>query len=246
MNVGDMVKNWDGWAATDPMWAILTDPSKTGQRWDPAEFFETGEQFVAERMKWFQEQHIGLGRGRALDFGCGVGRLTNALGGYFDEAHGVDISAGMVARARELCRRPDRVKFFQNPRSDLATFETGAYDFVFSCIALQHIPSKFQLNYIGDFMRLLNEGGVAWFQTVHTGGLRALVPNRIVELVRSLRNRGRVFIPMYAVTRAQIEALCVRNGCRLLHQVSRPPADARERFIADVYVVGKGATRKTA
>ena len=37
---------------------------------------------------------------RALDFGCGVGRLTRALGMRFESAFGVDISAGMVEQAQ--------------------------------------------------------------------------------------------------------------------------------------------------
>ena len=41
-------------------------------------------------------------RDRALDFGCGVGRLTRALGTRFESALGVDISAGMIEQARRL------------------------------------------------------------------------------------------------------------------------------------------------
>lgn len=45
-------------------------------------------------------RHVATGR-RALDFGCGAGRSTRYLRGLGFETIGVDISAAMVARARE-------------------------------------------------------------------------------------------------------------------------------------------------
>lgn len=40
-------------------------------------------------------------RGVALDFGCGVGRLTRALAAFFDRATGVDISSSMIEEAKK-------------------------------------------------------------------------------------------------------------------------------------------------
>ena len=65
--------------ADGSLWAILTEPSKWFGRWDEGEFFETGVKQIAGVMETIQSLGIDVARGRALDFGCGVGRLTQAL-----------------------------------------------------------------------------------------------------------------------------------------------------------------------
>lgn len=54
---------------------------------------------------------------RALDFGCGVGRLTQALGARFDEVVGIDISSSKVKLAEELNTSPN-CKFVVNNVAD--------------------------------------------------------------------------------------------------------------------------------
>ena len=81
MPVDDLEQNWDDLGRRDPMWAILTSPNKRKNRWDEDEFFATGVEVVAEVMAGLDGLGIVVSRRRALDFGCGVGRLTQALRG---------------------------------------------------------------------------------------------------------------------------------------------------------------------
>ena len=83
-----------------------------------------------------------LAQGVALDFGCGVGRLTRALGTRFEQAVGVDISEAMVAQATPAERAVPACEFRVNTAFDLTQFETGSFDFVYSSIVLQHLPSR--------------------------------------------------------------------------------------------------------
>ena len=92
MNVRQMTQNWAEWGRKDPLWAVLTDPEKSGERWDTQEFFETGSAQIRRDLKWLDERSIEVCFGKALDFGCGVGRLSRALAERFSEVHGVDIS----------------------------------------------------------------------------------------------------------------------------------------------------------
>ena len=87
------------------MWSILTASGKEGRRWEPEEFFETGRVEINRLLATLG--HLGLmpHRGTALDFGCGVGRLTRALAESFDHATGIDISEEMVAEALSAARR---------------------------------------------------------------------------------------------------------------------------------------------
>src|SRR6266700_763326 len=94
----DLTERWDRAGRTDPFWAVLSWRGKRGNRWLSDEFFETGIQEIALVMA--HADRLGLdGHERALDFGCGPGRLTQALTRYFDEVDGVDISPSMIELA---------------------------------------------------------------------------------------------------------------------------------------------------
>ena len=80
MNIKRMRDNWNKWGETDPLFAILTDPQKQGGKWKLEEFFETGAREINDVMSYVEGLSIPLERQRALDFGCGVGRLTQGSG----------------------------------------------------------------------------------------------------------------------------------------------------------------------
>src|ERR1700748_2560639 len=76
--------DWDSLAQRDVLAAILTDESKSGGKWDVTEFMATGDAEIETVL-----QHlviVGLQPdpdGAVLDFGCGVGRVTQALARRF-------------------------------------------------------------------------------------------------------------------------------------------------------------------
>ncbi len=78
-NFEKLQNTWDGFGKIDPLWAILTQPDKRNNKWDINEFFKTGEEEITQVMEYINSLHISLSRNKALDFGCGVGRLTQAL-----------------------------------------------------------------------------------------------------------------------------------------------------------------------
>src|SRR4051794_36724839 len=100
MHVDQQARDWNELAQLDPHWAILTSPGKRFGGWDSGEFFATGTAEADVLMNRIAP--IGLPREhtRALDFGCGLGRMTRALARDFDECVGVDISEDMVNGAR--------------------------------------------------------------------------------------------------------------------------------------------------
>ncbi len=239
MNVQEMADNWNAWGMQDPMFAILTDPEKDHGRWTEQEFFATGAEQVNRRLNWLRNAGIEVPRGTALDFGCGIGRLTNALAAHFAEVHGVDISASMIQRAREVCKFPKKIKYFQNTTSNLSCFKDGQYDFIYSELVLQHIPPRFQLSYIREFLRLLSPKGVALFQTLHAVGWRAFFPDFVVEGYRRWKYKKEAFFPTYAVGPKAVKQIISRSACVLLAHEMVEPRAAPERFLCDVYLTGK-------
>ena len=154
---------WESWAQADPLWAILSDPARRGRQWDVEEFFATGKPDIDLALSQAGRFGLPARRGRALDFGCGVGRLTQALGAEFEHADGVDISDTMIDLARQYNKLGERCVYHVNLAADLALFEDRTMDFVFSTIVLQHVPPQHAATYITEFVRLLAPGGAAVF-----------------------------------------------------------------------------------
>ena len=158
-------QDWNELAQLDPYWAILTSPGKRFGRWDSDEFFATG---VAEAdMVMVRADELGhpQERRRALDFGCGLGRMTRALAGRFEACVGVDISENMVQGARELNADVEGASFVVNRADNLGRFPDQSFDFVYSTIVLQHVPDRHAIeSYIAEFCRVLRPGGLAVFQ----------------------------------------------------------------------------------
>ena len=98
----------DGWeehARHDPLWAILSRDDKRGREWDIDEFFTVGAYDVDRIIKELADQGIRPQTASALDFGCGVGRLTQALVDHFDHVVGVDVSPTMIGLSILIARR---------------------------------------------------------------------------------------------------------------------------------------------
>src|SRR6266705_3356320 len=60
---------------------------------------------------------------RALEVGCGPGRLMLPMSRHFAEIHGVDVSDEMIRIARELLRGVPNAHAHVNNGTDLAMFE---------------------------------------------------------------------------------------------------------------------------
>ncbi|WP_460404671.1 class I SAM-dependent methyltransferase [Actinophytocola sediminis] len=163
MSFDDVRRDWVRLAEQDPLWAVYVAADKRGGRWDPAQFLETGRVDVAGAVSWLAEIGAGPRWGRVLDFGCGAGRLTQALSAYADEVVGVDVAPAMLATARTL-DPPANCRFVLNEASDLSAFDTGGFDLVYSELVLQHLPRRVIEGYLREFARVLAPGGVALLQ----------------------------------------------------------------------------------
>ncbi len=81
MDMKDLEGIWEAHARHDPLWAILSDPTKKNRGWEIDRFFESGEREVRFLLRDLEK--IPFDKRDALDFGCGVGRLTHALSRHF-------------------------------------------------------------------------------------------------------------------------------------------------------------------
>lgn len=156
---------WEEIAKEDPLWAILSHPSRKYGRWSEREFFRRGAKRIDKFLTHGSRFNRPLGHHEALDFGCGVGRLTRPLAEHFDRVTGVDISETMIRRARDLNAGIANVTFRRNGRADLSIFPDATFDLVACDLVLQHLPDKATVHrYLGEFVRVLKPGGLLVFQ----------------------------------------------------------------------------------
>ena len=96
MNLNELQKNWNRLGKQDPLWAVISYPDKKGRKWVPEQFFQMGKDDIANFFEYLTNLGIVVRRRHALDFGCGVGRLTQALAPHFEEVVAVDIAPSMI------------------------------------------------------------------------------------------------------------------------------------------------------
>ncbi len=159
-----LARNWEALGDADPLFGVLSDPTKQHGRWQTDEFLETGRAHVRKLLRILGEHGVTYDRGTCLDFGCGPGRLTIPLSEVFARTVGVDVAKSMVAAARRLAGRTDRCEFLVNRRPDLGQFKDASFDVVHSCLVLQHIPPDVTKGYIAEFLRVARPGGLVVFQ----------------------------------------------------------------------------------
>lgn len=243
MSLDKVRRDWTRLGATDPLWAVHVAPGKRGGRWASDEFLETGRAEIADAMRWLER--LGLRRrwDRVLDFGCGAGRLSQALAEQANEVVGVDISAPMLDVARRLDRSDGRCVFVLNDTSDLTRFSDQSFDLVYSSLVLQHLPAKLIENYLGEFVRVLKPGGVALLHCTTSplwtikGMVWRFVPAGLVRLAQRVVLGYPAPMRMTGMAPERIRAVLARHGGEVIDTITEDNVSAHWRCTR--YVVGR-------
>jgi SAM-dependent methyltransferase len=220
--------------ARDPYYAVI---NHDGYRLDQAaedaraRFDASGEEDVARTVgeirrfvdPAFHPRH-------AVDFGCGVGRLTIPLSRLCDQVTGVDISQAMLDEARRNgeARGAANVALRTSAEFFAERDAAGTVDFVHSYIVFQHIAPRAGLWLAEALIRRLARGGIGALhftfarraplvrRLVHR--LRRTVPgvNHLANLVQR-RPLSEPIIPMNNYDVSRILMLLGDQGCAHVH-----------------------------
>jgi SAM-dependent methyltransferase len=178
-------------------------------------------------------------RERALDFGCGAGRLSRALGRYYGEVLGLDIAPSMIELARSLHREHDHCRFAVNERDDLSDLPDASFDLVLTLLVLQHMRPEYALRYVREFVRVLRPGGVLVMQVpsgrrgeARWGRRLARALDRVIPGSRFARRRERrrarrgarpgPHMETYAIPEREIVALLEQLDARAIRTRREP------------------------
>jgi len=172
--VRDTDLDWQLISARDPFYGVLTNERYLTENLTPAvvaEFYESGRIDIDHTVDALRElSGDPFAPEVALDFGCGVGRLTFAMAGYARRVVGVDVAEPMleVGRQQAAQRGVGNVDL----QTDLPVV---GVDWVNSVIVFQHIPPDRGQRVFDDLVRLLRPGGYLSLQLTffrdrrHTG-----------------------------------------------------------------------------
>jgi SAM-dependent methyltransferase len=168
MDAGHMRRFWDARAREDAFFFV----DNTGRYGAPdtERFWFSGQQTLAA----FSER-LGVAVGSndvVLDIGCGIGRLTRALAARGREVLALDVSADMLAQAKELNCQLENVIWLQGDGVSLAPVEPASVDAIVSYVVFQHIPDPaITLGYVREMGRVLRPGGWSAFQVSNDPGV---------------------------------------------------------------------------
>jgi 2-polyprenyl-3-methyl-5-hydroxy-6-metoxy-1,4-benzoquinol methylase len=151
----DTQADWELIARHDALWAVLSAKKYSKSHLTPQareEFFRTGVDLVDNILKRAESLFGPIVRGTAIDFGCGVGRLTIPLARQFTEVLGLDVSETMLNQARENCRGVGitNASFLQSPGALSEIAANHSIDFLISYITFQHIPERIGYDIFGQ------------------------------------------------------------------------------------------------
>ena len=178
-----MRRDWDERARENARYYVATGQ----ENWSDEEFYRSGE-ITVEQQILNDPGNIYQGKDpkqmRVLEIGCGAGRITRALAGLFGEVYAVDISEEMVRQANLALRGFPKAHALRNNGNDLSVVqehwrarygdEPPSFDFAFSIIVFQHIPSREIIeSYVREVNRLLRPGALFKFQVQGDPTVRA-------------------------------------------------------------------------
>ena len=185
---------WERFGSEDPYFGVVTDDRYHLASLDAdarAAFFRSGEDHVDHVMEQIDRHLCSRQRfERALDFGCGVGRLVVPLSKRVGHVTGADVSESMLTEAQSNCDSfgLDNVSLVRTD-DELLNLEDGAFDFVHSFIVLQHIEPRRGVGIVRRLVDLMAVDGVAMLHLTYAKSYRVKRANvMLVERVPYLEN----------------------------------------------------------
>ncbi|TDY25501.1 methyltransferase family protein [Paraburkholderia sp. BL6665CI2N2] len=225
-------REWEKFGASDPYYGVLSHDRFKGGNTDQTardDFFSSGEVHVTQCFSIIEKElDANFEPHRALDFGCGVGRITIPLARRIDRVVGLDVSDSMLVEAKKNCQRSglDNVDLLES--DDRLMNLNGSFDFIHSFIVFQHIPTNRGEAILMEMISHLTDGGIgalhftyaspgpAWKRVYRR--VRAAIP--LVHNFANLAQRRQFGYPLMQMNEYDVNKLLLilqKHGCHRVH-----------------------------
>lgn len=164
----NIAREWRKFGETEPHWSVVTGnefkPENISQNLEA--FYDLGREDVAYIIAALKRNRIWKGDSvNALDFGCGVGRLSLNLTPHVAHVTGIDISEAHLVHARQRAKQTNaRNVTFKSIDTIDSIDALPQFDLIISLIVLQHNPPPLMVVLLNKLLSRLTAGGVAVIQ----------------------------------------------------------------------------------
>lgn len=223
---------WEALGRDDGDWAVLTVPERRQGGWaeNLDAFYTSGVDEIAECLKLAEPRNFA----KALDYGAGTGRLSQALASKFGEVTSLDVSDAMLETLRQRAGDKGVTNISASLVDDFVPY--GDHDFAISLLVLQHLPTRAA---VADAVALIA-------QSLRPGGVGVLeIPERALLFRAKVQPRFRLYtalrmlgfspgklhqlgysgISMLTIDGVTARAMFERCGLTVVDQVARPDRD---------------------
>ncbi|WP_295400183.1 class I SAM-dependent methyltransferase [uncultured Thiocystis sp.] len=160
---------WSGLGEVEPHFSVLSTPQFKPHNLpdNEAAFYATGKAEVTHLLDRLRAMGVPpVPESHAVEFGCGVGRVTRFLADAFTQVTAFDISQPHLQLARQYLDH-DAVRNVTLRRvDDIAGLEVPEHDVFYSKLVFQHNPPPVIRILLEKLLSHLRPGGVAVFQLV--------------------------------------------------------------------------------
>jgi len=192
---------WERMGAVEPYYGVKPERGYLRHNLDAAaraEFFRTGEHQLEQTMRIIRERFDrNFNPTRALDYGCGVGRVLVPLARRVKQVVGCDVSSSMLNESRANCDRCGLTNVSYVRADDQLSAVEGSFDFIFSDAVFQHIhPLRTDL-ILRALLNRLDEGGICVVGfVIDTPSIQRLARwiNRTIPLVDRIVTSARGYL----------------------------------------------------
>ena len=156
-------REWEKYGSQDPYYGVLSDAQYSKGNLGKAEkekFFRTGKDHIDHVIDSATAFFGPPDTRRALDFGCGVGRLVIPLSARFEEVVGLDVSSSMLEEARLNCGERELGNVSLKVSDGRFEEFRNRISFLHSFIVFQHILPEQGMRLFGALVDSLDAGGI--------------------------------------------------------------------------------------
>lgn len=221
MKINELKDSWELIAQAEPYYGVLTNERNKSINIDLKKFFNSGKIKIRKVLSRLETIDRKFQYNICLDFGCGVGRLSQALCDKFDKVIGVDISQSMIELANRHNQHTYNCNYLLNETNNLDQFESNSFDMIISLLTLQHMKPELSFSYIDEFARTLKCGGVMVIQLPTEAPLarniiQFLLPSRLMKYFKHLKSINGGIMEMYTTSKNVI-INNISNNLEILH-----------------------------